>query len=300
MTLVERLKKSAEKTRSLICFGFDPVLDKITQALEAKGQAKSNLDDKYVDFYLGILSALRDAGCMPGAIKPNRGFYSRNDQPSAVNFVGSQALAKVIKTIRNTCPEVPVILDSKWGDIAKSSDNYAVEANDGWQADAVTVHPYMGTDSVEPFIKRGGVFILCRTSNPGAKDLQDVPMQNGKPFFMRTAELIAGPWHDISPGNVGAVVGATSPDELEMVATFFASQGKTIPLLIPGVGGQGGSAEEVMARLKKVGYDLSVVRINSSSGLNFAWQKQDVDPSKFAEASVQAVKKLNEQIGYTS
>jgi orotidine-5'-phosphate decarboxylase len=118
-----------------------------------------------------------------------------------------------------------------------------------------------------------------------------------KPIYLHVADKIIR-WHDLNPGNVGAVVGATAIPELEHIAQKFVMSGKQIPLLIPGVGKQGGSAKEVMAALRKVGYNLDIVRINSSSELNFAWEKED-KKEDYAGAAARALKRLNEEIGYT-
>ena len=173
-------------------------------------------------------------------------------------------------------PGVPVILDSKRGDIAKSSENYAEEAFGKWRADAVTVSPYMGSDSVLPFAREGkGVYILNRTSNPGAADIQNmltldaVDEKELYPFYISVAHRIAH-WASDHPG-IGAVVGATSMKELGEIAEYYA--GREIPMLIPGVGSQGGSASDVIASLKSAGYPLALARINSSSGLTHPWKK---------------------------
>jgi orotidine-5'-phosphate decarboxylase len=174
-------------------------------------------------------------------------------------------------------PGVPVIMDAKRGDIARSSLNYAKEAFEAWGTDAVTVSPYMGTDSVSPFYYPDkGVYILDRTSNPGGADLQDlvvmdkVDASDVYPLYMAVAHAIAG-WADIHEG-VGAVVGATNMEELGRLAAYYAESGRQIPLLIPGVGSQGGSATEVMAALKKAGYPMPLARINSSSSLTHPWK----------------------------
>jgi orotidine-5'-phosphate decarboxylase len=152
----------------------------------------------------------------------------------------------------------------------------------------------MGSDSVEPFIEwcdqEKGVYILCRTSNKGAVDLQDLKV-DGVPVYMKLAENIIR-WH--KPG-VGAVVGATYLDELEEISRFFVESKKEIPLLIPGVGSQGGSAKEVVEVLRKTKNNILIHRINSSSGINYAYIENDT--SDYAKAAVDALENLNKEIG---
>lgn len=289
MTLVKKLRESARQTGSLICMGIDPVPDKIP--LEYDGTERM-----LTQFYTNIFGAIKETGTIPGLFKPNQGFFIKKDQPLLDIFIGSRALANVIRYLRKNFPNVPRVLDYKRGDIAKSSDNYAMEAVN-WAVDAVTVSPYMGTDSVMPFVSRTkGMYVLVRTSNPGAKDFQDLILEDGRPLYMAVAEKTVE-WSKKAKGDVGAVVGATSPDELERIAGFYVESGQDIPLLIPGVGAQGGTAQEVMERLRKVGYELPLVRINSSSGINFAWEKEG-NREDYAMAAVRAIQKLNDEIAY--
>jgi orotidine-5'-phosphate decarboxylase len=325
MSLAEKLTESAKRTGSIACFGMDPVAEKIP-----KMDDEGFTPEWIFRFYATIAEEMENRKIWPGAFKPNQGFYSRHDATKGVaDFHGSTVLSELIDEFIRF--RIPVILDAKRGDIGKSSENYAAEAFDVFEADAVTVHGYMGTDSVKPFIERGAVYVLCRTSNPGAKDLQGLMAINEKelseqkahfeyllregrakeageaaaqliemfsPLYMHVARKILD-WDSIKPGNVGAVVGATSLPELCNIASLFAKSGKKIPLLIPGVGGQGAKAGEVMAALRDAGYDLSIVRINSSSELNFAWEKEG-KPEDYAGAAVRALDKLNKQIGYRS
>ena len=184
-------------------------------------------------------------------------------------------------------------MDSKRGDIATSSANYAYEAFGCWKADAVTVSPYMGHDSISPFAvgyEEKGVYILNRTSNPGGKDLQNKAMEDGKPLYMTVAETIAK-WNEEYSGGIGAVVGATNLKEFEDLASFYSK--KEIPLLIPGVGSQGGSAEEVISIMKRVGYPLFLARINSSSALTHPWaKKKEKAPSDWKEVCMSAIEKF--------
>ena len=276
MSFTSKLAKAADERNSIVCLGMDPVLEEIP----IKEQSPSA---KIAKFYEDIIEAT--AGSI-GAVKPNYAFFAQ------YGFPGLRALKKVISTCKNK--KLPVILDAKRGDIGKSSEAYANEAFKFWKADAVTVAPYMGKDSVQPFIdccsSDKGVYVLVRTSNSGAADFQELKNSNGRKMFMETAGKLVE-WH---ADGVGAVVGATNTAELKDVAEFFAASGKAIPLLIPGVGAQGGSAKEVASILKNIG-DMKIHRINSSSGINYAYKKQGT--TDYAGAALKAVKELNREIG---
>lgn len=296
-TYLDRLRFSARRSGSLVCMGLDPVVEAMPQKFWSEGINGFNI------FLLELLSEMKKQGINVGAFKPNAGFYLKHDKPYRGNFSGSKTLTDIIvSAATNGAPGVPIILDYKRGDIASSSANYAEEGLHSWNVEAVTVSPYMGTDSVMPFVKYAvgdgkGVYVLCRTSNEGAKDFQDLPLAykgGTMPLYEAVASKIVD-WARENPG-VGAVVGATNPDELERIARIFAR--KEIPLLIPGVGSQGGSAREVIDRLRKVDYDLELVRINSSSGLTHPWAKKGPAPNNYIEVCVNAVKKLNEEIEY--
>ncbi len=275
MNFTSKLIKTAEERNSIVCLGIDPVLEEIPVKAQSPNAKISKFYDDIIEATEGSI----------GAVKPNYAFFAQ------YGFPGLRALKKVISTCKNR--KLPVILDAKRGDIGKSSEAYANEAFKFWKADAVTVAPYMGNDSVQPFINHcssgKGVYILVRTSNSGAADFQELKSASGKKMFMETAGKLVE-WHS---DGVGAVVGATSTAELKAVAEFFAASGKTIPLLIPGVGAQGGSAKEAAEILKRIG-DIKMHRINSSSGINYAYKKQETDD--YAGAAMKAVKELNDEI----
>lgn len=263
MNYSELLKKSAAEAGNIVCMGLDPVLD-------ALPFPEKNITERIAGYFEIIFREMKARSLKVAAFKPNAGYYAMLDRPLEDRFEGSLALAAVIRLIRDLFPGTPVILDAKRGDIATSSLNYAREAFETWTADCVTVSPYMGTDSVMPFaFADKGMYILNRTSNPGGKDLQNKTGENGKPLYMTVAEAIAG-WHAEHEG-IGAVAGATNLKEFEDIAAFYAE--KDIPLLIPGVGSQGGTAPEVMALMRKTGYPVALARINSSSGLTHPWKK---------------------------
>lgn len=276
MNYIKLLNQSAKKTGNSTCMGLDPILEFLPQ--------KENISLTIISFFETLFNKMKKAGLYPSAFKPNIGYYVAYDTPLECDFSGSIALSKVIKMIKELFPESPIILDSKRGDIARSSLNYAIEAFDGWKADCTTVSPYMGSDSIEPFFKENyrekGVYILNRTSNKGAKDFQNLSVfesNNSKtePLYLSISQKISS--YVLEGYSVGAVVGATGLEELKSIASFFvkAIQGG-VPLLIPGVGSQGGSAKEVISILKECGYDMSLVRINSSSGLTHPWKSKNI------------------------
>lgn len=286
MSYVDLLKKSAEETGNITCMGLDPVLD----ALPGEGGFR----DRVNAFGEALFHRMRLEGVAPAAFKPNIGYYAIHDRPRDESFEGSSALADVLDMLESFFPGIPVILDSKRGDIAKSSQNYSDEAFSCWGADAVTVSPYMGHDSVFPFAVEGkGVYVLNRTSNPGAKQLQNtlvidkVEERLSYPLYIEVAHTIAH-WSNEHEG-IGAVVGATSMDELKAIVRYYAE--KDVPTLIPGVGSQGGSAEDVMKALCEAGYDIRLARINSSSGLTHPWKKGPA-PEDWLDVCMAALKDL--------
>ncbi len=260
-----KLRASAQKAGNIVCMGLDPVVD----ALPFAGRG---FYERAVESFARLFEMMGKRGLSVAAFKPNIGYWHAEDKPRSSNFDGSRALSAVLDLVAEHFPGTPVILDSKRGDIATSSHNYAREAFERWGLDAVTVAPYMGSDSLLPFIDfsgDGGLYILNRTSNPGGKDLQNLPLADGRPLYMEVARQIAA--YNARSGRVGAVVGATNLAELEMIARFYKDE--QVPLLIPGVGSQGGSASDVKAILSALGYPLELVRINSSSALTHPWKR---------------------------
>lgn len=286
MKYIELLEKSSEATNNILCMGLDPVIDALPHP-EKKPQ------DRICDYFKELFDEMLKRNLIPAAFKPNIGYYTILDRPLEGRFEGSLALAGVFHMLKEKFPNIPVILDAKRGDIATSSTNYAKEAFETWCADCVTISPYMGSDSVMPFVfENKGVYILDRTSNPGGADLQNRLMDTKKSLYITVAETIAM-WHKQAQG-IGAVVGATNLNELEDIAKYFAD--KDIPMLIPGVGSQGGSAPEVMEKLRTSKYNIRLARINSSSGLTHPWKKAPV-PDDYLE---QAMSKLEKLIKETS
>ncbi|MBI2133125.1 orotidine-5'-phosphate decarboxylase [Candidatus Woesearchaeota archaeon] len=268
------LEKKAEDCGNIICLGMDPVIERIP--VEEK-----SIQRKIVKFYSGIVSAALAENVRPAAVKPNYAFFAQ------YGFPGLRALKSVIRLCARN--KLLVILDAKRGDVGSTSQAYAREVFGFWKADAVTVSPYMGFDSVEPFLaycnKGKGVYVLVKTSNKGSFDFQSLDC-GGSNLFMRVSRKIIE-WHR---DGICAVAGATSLTELSDVCGFFAGSGKKIPLLIPGVGAQGGSARDVVAALKSSGSSIGMHRINSSSSVNYAYEKEG--SSDFAGAAARELKSL--------
>ena len=278
MSYVHDLRERAIKVNSIVCMGIDPVIEKIP--------IQGNMRQVIEEFYLAILKEMDKRHLYPAVVKPNIAYFEQ------YGFDGLQALKTIISQYKSS--GIPILLDAKRGDIGRTSMAYAKSTFEFWNSDAVTIAPYMGSDSVGPFIewceKGKGVYILCRTSNKGAVDLQDLKV-DGVSVCMKLAENIIE-WY--KPG-VGAVVGAIYLQELEEISKFFVESKKEIPLLIPGVGSQGGGAGEVVDVLKKTKNDILIHRINSSSGINYAYMKSDT--SDYSKAAVDALDTLNKEIG---
>lgn len=290
MNYINILQKACFDVGNCACMGLDPV---------SKFIPKSNLDETgIIPFFEELFNAMQKEGLMPSAFKANIGYYTIYDKPFASSFSGSIALAGTLSLVKKYFKDIPIILDSKRGDIATSSLNYAKEAFDVWKASATTVSPYMGGDSIEPFIsnsyKEKAIYILARTSNMGAVDFQNLFLYKDEDttkkdmLYMKVARKIVS--YAKEGFFVGAVVGAKGLTELKDIASFFASNiTGGIPLLIPGVGSQGGSAEEVLSILKTCKYDLSLVRINSSSALTHPWKNEKV-PSNCIEECLKNIR----------
>lgn len=290
MSYLDMLRSSAAQSGNIVCMGLDPVLSVLPESSEG-------VRERISSYFSDIFHRMRLEGMVPAAFKPNIGYYASLDSPRDEDFSGSLALADILDMLGTFFPGIPVILDSKRGDIAKSSDNYAEEAFSCWRTDAVTISPYMGRDSVLPFAREDkGVYILNRTSNPGAAEVQNMVTMDAVdekelyPMYIAMAHRIAH-WASEHPG-LGAVVGATSMNELGEIAAYYSD--REIPMLIPGVGSQGGSATDVMGSLKQNGYPLELARINSSSGLTHPWKK-GAAPDDWLERVMSSIHALFEE-----
>lgn len=276
MSYLDVLRQKAKEFNSILCLGIDPILERIP----LKGAPQQVI----VKFYLDILEEMHNQDVYPATVKPNSAYFEQ------YGIEGLQAMEELIEAFKSN--GIPVILDAKRGDIDRTSAAYAAAVFRNPGISAVTVNPFMGKDNVEPFIEHcrvgRGVYVLCRTSNPGAADFQQ-KMVEGKPLFMHIAQKIVEWWQ---PG-VGAVVGATDTEELAQIAEVFVKSGKEIPLLIPGVGKQGGDPKGILAALKRVGYDLSLVRINAGSAVSYAWEQ---NRGAYAKAAVVALRQLQTAI----
>lgn len=262
MAFIDQLRAAERQNRSLLCVGLDPEPSRFPATL--KGDAS-----KIYDFCAQIVEATADCTI---AFKPQIAYFAAHR--------AELQLEKLIAHIRAVAPAVPVILDAKRGDIGSTAEQYAIEAFERYGADAVTLSPFMGFDSVSPYLryKDKGAFLLCRTSNPGGDDLQSQRLGSvaGEPLlYEHVARLAQGPWN--LNGQLGLVVGATYPEEIERVRVLAP----TAPLLIPGVGAQGGDAVATV----RAGWrpDAPIV-VNSSRAICYASSGDDFAAAARREA----------------
>ena len=264
---LSRLERRWAHSDSLVCIGLDPEIERFP------GQIADHASPIF-QFNKAIIDATADLVC---AYKPQFAHYAA--------YEAEDQLQRTIEYIHDAYPDVPVILDAKRGDVGNTAERYAIEAFERYGADAVTVNPYLGGDSLEPFLRHEdrGVIVLCRTSNAGARDLQDLVVGTGRRLFHAVAELAAQRWN--ARGNVMLVVGATYPAELSEVRAIVGD----MPLLVPGVGAQGGDVAEAV-RNGQTSTGAGLV-ISSSRGILYASGRDD-----FASAARTAALKLRDQI----
>lgn len=266
MNFMHALRNRWQQANTLVCVGLDPE--------PAKFPAHFAHDpDAVFAFCRDIADATADYAC---AFKPQIAHFAA--------LGAEDALTRLIAHLKSAHPNVPVILDSKRGDIGSTAQHYASEAFDRYGADAVTVNPYLGRDALQPFLDRAdkGVIILCRTSNPGAGELQDM-LVAGRPLYQHVAEKAAQEWN--TNGNIGLVVGATWPEQLAEVRALV----KDVPLLVPGVGAQGGDAAAVVSNAKTP--DGAGLMISSSRAVLYASNGDD-----YAQAAANAARALRDLI----
>lgn len=222
-TFREKLHDAVRKKDSWVCVGLDPDPSKLPRVGDVAGEMEH--------FLLDVIERTQDVAC---AYKPNAAFFD------ALGEAGFHVLERVCERARRSAP---VILDGKRADIGNTARAYAAWGFDVLRADAITVSPYLGRDSVQPFLDRAdkGTFVLARTSNPGGAELQALLLASGEPLYERVVRLAAHDWN--ARGNVGLVAGATSPDELRRIRSLA---GQDVLLLVPGVGAQGGTAEHAI------------------------------------------------------
>ena len=263
---IEQLERAWDVNGSLVCVGLDPEIERFPPQVVDQ-------PSPIFQFNKAIIDATADLVC---AYKPQFAHYAA--------YEAEDQLERTIDYIQSTYPGIPVILDSKRGDVGNTAERYAIEAFERYHADAVTVNPYLGGDSMEPFLKYEGkgVIILCRTSNPGAGDLQDLAV-GGRRLFHVVADLAARRWN--TRGNCALVVGATYPRELAEVREIVGN----MPFLVPGVGAQGGDvAQAVQSGQTAAGAGLV---ISSSRGILYASSGEN-----FVAAAREATLKLRDQI----
>ena len=236
MNFREQLAQSEAANGSMLCVGLDP--EPARFPLAWRGDAA-----RIFDFCAAIVDATRD---LVIAFKPQIAYFAAHR--------AEDQLERLIAHIHAVAPLVPVILDAKRGDIGATAEQYAREAFERYQADAVTLSPFMGHDSIEPYTRYAGkgLILLCRTSNPGGSDLQAQTLAGGALLYEHIARLAAGPWN--GGGQLGLVVGATYPQEVARVRELAP----TLPLLIPGIGAQGGDAEATVRAAWRPGAPIIV------------------------------------------
>ncbi len=267
-----KLNNIVKKNNSLVCVGLDSDITKIPEDIRRGEHPQST-------FNKAIIDATYDLVC---AYKPNTAFYEARGK------AGIEALKMTCDYIKEKYPDIPIILDAKRADIGSTNEGYVKFAFDHLGTDAITLHPYLGRESLKPFLDRKdkGLFILCRTSNPGAGEFQDITLDSGNQsikLYQYVAERVVKDWN--YNGNCGLVLGATYPDELNNVRRIV---GNGFPLLIPGVGSQGGDVEKTV----KAGVDKDGLNaiINSSRGIIFA--SSGIDFAKIARSETDKLKSL--------
>jgi orotidine-5'-phosphate decarboxylase len=266
VTFIDKLDAAWKAHDSLVCVGLDPDPSRFPQRIARNKQP-------IFQFNKAIIDATHDLAC---AYKPQIAHFSAQSAESQ--------LESTIRYLKENYADIPVILDAKRGDIGSTAQRYATEAFERYAADAVTVNPYLGFDSIEPFLKYQdrGVILLCRTSNSGAADLQDLTV-DGMPLYEKVATLAALKWN--ASGNCLLVVGATWPAQMARIRSIVGN----MPLLVPGVGTQGGDVERlVIAGQTAAGTGLI---ISSSRAILYASGGDD-----FAEAARRETVRLRDAI----
>ncbi len=278
------LMKAQWSRGNFVCVGLDSEYQKIPPAAKRR-----TICETIIAFNEAIISATKDLVC---AYKPNIAFYEAHGNAGLI------ALRETIKYILDVAPEVPVILDAKRADIGNTNTGYVQEAFTFLQADAITVSPYLGAEALQSFLAEAdkGIFVLCRTSNPGAGEFQDLLVRRTDhlshlhledeqpiPLYQDVARRVAHRWNE--KGNCALVVGATYPDELHAVRKIVGD----MPILIPGIGEQGGDIRQTVSAGKDSRGQGMI--INSSRGIIFASEGVD-----FAEVARRETKKLHELV----
>lgn len=266
MHFMQALQQAWTRNNSLVCVGLDPEPSKFPAHLQGR-------PDAVFEFCSAIIDATADLVC---SYKPQIAHFAA--------LRADEALERLIAHIHTRHPGIPVILDAKRGDIGSTAQHYVTEAFVRYAADAVTINPYLGRDSVQPFLDHAdkGVILLCHTSNPGAADLQDLDV-GGKPLYQHVAQIITRDWN--THGNCALVTGATWPEQLAEVRHLIGD----MPLLVPGIGAQGGDVEAVVRHGRTTAG--TGLMINSSRAILYAGNGED-----FAHAARAATQELRDTI----
>ncbi|MGV0982640.1 MAG: orotidine-5'-phosphate decarboxylase [Polynucleobacter sp.] len=258
-TFTQQLQSAWASQGSILCVGFDPDPQRLPAVFQGKPEG-------IFEFCREIADATADAVC---SFKPQFAYFASQRAEAQ--------LEKLTRYLKDKYPHIPVILDSKRGDIGSTADHYALEAFERYGADAVTVNPYMGFDTIEPYLKHAGkgVIVLCRTSNPGGSDLQFLNVApNGEPLYLHVAKLAAQEWN--TSGQISLVVGATFPEEIAKVRAIVGE----MPLLTPGIGAQGGDIDATVKAGGIPNKPGTGMMINSSRAILYASSGND-----FAQAA---------------
>jgi orotidine-5'-phosphate decarboxylase len=273
MSFKDKLAHAERRNDSLLCVGLDPEPAKFPGAWQHDRA-------RIFDFCATIVDATRD---LVIAFKPQIAYFAAHR--------AEDQLERLLAHIRQVAPEVPVILDAKRGDIGSTAEQYAREAFERYQADAVTLSPFMGFDSIEPYLayEGKGAILLCRTSNPGGADLQAQRLANGEMLYEHIARQAQQVWN--RNGQLGLVVGATHPAEIERVRTLAPD----LPLLIPGVGAQGGDAQATVRGGWRAqgGRTTGAIMVNSSRAVLYASRGNEFAAA--ARSAAQATRTLLNQ-----
>lgn len=268
MNIIRKLNKRIDKVNSLLCIGLDSEIKKIPTHLQKERYPQFS-------FNKAIIDATADFAC---AYKPNSAFYEARGE------VGLKELKMTYEYIHAKHPDIVTILDAKRADIGSTNEGYINYIFDYLKSDAVTLHPYLGSEALTPFLKREdkACIILCRTSNPGAGELQDLLVEK-EPLYIHVARIVSKIWN--KKRNCMLVVGATYPEEMKRIRLAVGD----IPLLVPGIGIQGGDIEKTV----KAGLDSKKrgLIINSSRGIIFKSSGKD-----FAEKAREEAKKIKDEI----
>ena len=267
MNFLDLLAAAEQRNQSMLCVGLDP------EPARFPGKYRGDAS-RILDFCAAIVDATAD---LVIAFKPQIAYFAAHRAEAQ--------LERLMTHMRSVAPQVPVILDAKRGDIGSTAEQYAIEVFERYGADAVTLSPFMGFDSVQPYLKREGkgVFLLCRTSNPGGDDLQNQRLAGlpGAPtLFEHIASLANGAWN--TNGQLGLVVGATDPAEVERVRALAPR----LPLLIPGIGAQGGDAQATVRAgwRGEQGRTTAPIVVNSARAILYASAGDDFAVAARAEA----------------